>query len=210
MLLIVGLGNPGAKYQGNRHNIGFTMVERFADVFGFSAWRSRFQGEASEGFVDTFDGARVKALLLKPQTFYNDSGLSVREAASFFKLPDDQIIVFHDEIDLAPGRVRVKTGGGHSGNNGIRSVIAHNSNAVRRIRLGIGHPGDKSKVYGHVLSDFAKSEADWVEAMTGACTRALPYLAIGEDDRYQAEVMRLAPAPKIDPRKSQSASPKDA
>ena len=137
-------------------------------------------------------------MLLKPQTFYNESGRAVGEAMRFFKLQADQVVVFHDEIDLAPGRVRMKTGGGHSGNNGIRSIIQHVSNQVRRTRLGVGHPGHKSLVQGHVLSDFAKSDAQWVDAMFDATARALPFLAVGDDDRYQADVMRLAPMPKED------------
>ena len=198
MLLIVGLGNPGDKYAGNRHNAGFMAVDRMAEMHGFGPWRSQFQAKVSDGYVDTGDGGRVKVMLLKPQTFYNESGRAVGEAMRFFKLQADQVIVFHDEIDLAPGRVRMKTGGGHSGNNGIRSVIQHISNQIRRARLGVGHPGHKARVQGHVLSDFPKADAQWSDDMFDACARALPFLAVGDDDRYQAEVMRLAPAPKED------------
>ena len=198
MLLIVGLGNPGDKYQGNRHNVGFMTLDRIADRYGFGPWRERFQALTSEGYVDSGDGGRIKALLVKPQTFYNESGRAVGEAMRFFKLQPDQIVVFHDEIDLAPGRVRVKAGGGHSGNNGIRSILTHVSNQVRRVRLGVGHPGHKDQVQGHVLSDFAKAEQRWRDDMLDACARALPFLMIGDDDRFQADVMRLAPAPKID------------
>lgn len=198
MLLIVGLGNPGDKYAGNRHNAGFMTVHRMADQHGFGPWRAQFQSRVSEGYVDTGDGGRVKVMLLKPQTFYNESGRAVGEAMRFFKLQPDQVVVFHDEIDLAPGRVRMKTGGGHSGNNGVRSIIQHISNQVRRARLGVGHPGHKDRVQAHVLSDFPKTDAEWVEAMFDACARALPFLAVGEDERFQAEVMRLAPAPKAD------------
>ncbi len=198
MLLIVGLGNPGQKYQGNRHNIGFMTLDRIADAYQFGPWRERFAGLTSEGYVATGDGGRVKTMLLKPQTFYNESGRAVGEAMRFHKLQPEQVVVLHDEIDLAPGRMRMKTGGGHSGNNGIRSIIQHVSAQIRRARLGVGHPGHKDRVQGHVLSDFAKADADWVDAMMDACARALPFLAVGDDERFQAEVMRLAPAPKED------------
>lgn len=198
MLLIVGLGNPGQKYEGNRHNIGFMTLDQIVDMYEFGPWRERFSGLASEGYVSTGDGGRVKALLLKPQTFYNESGRSVQAALRFHKMQPDQVVVFHDEIDLAPGRLRMKAGGGHSGNNGIRSIIQHVSNQVRRARLGVGHPGHKDRVQAHVLSDFAKTDADWLNALLDACARALPHLAVGDDDRFQAEVMRLAPMPKAD------------
>lgn len=200
MQILAGQGNPGAKYAGNRHNLGFMVLDRIAQDHGFGPWKSRFQAQASEGTVQTASGP-VKLLLLKPTTFYNESGRSAGEAARFFKLSPEAVTVFHDEIDLAPGRVRVKRGGGHSGNNGIRSMLAHLGPDVRRIRLGVGHPGDKSKVMPYVLADFAKAEKDWLEALLDACSRALPYLIEGNDERYQTEVLRLAPAPKSDPRK---------
>ncbi len=198
MLLLVGLGNPGDQYKGNRHNIGFMAIDAIADMHGFGPWKSKFQGKISEGFLTDANGGRVKTLLLKPTTFYNDSGRSVGEAMNFFKISADQTVIFHDEIDLAPGRVRMKIGGGHSGNNGMRSIMAQASKDVRRTRLGVGHPGDKSRVQGHVLSDFAKSEAKWLDDMLDACARAIHFLAAGDDERFQAEVMRLAPAPKED------------
>lgn len=200
MHILAGQGNPGAKYSGNRHNFGFMVLDRIAADQGFSPWKSRFQSQAAEGTIQTANGP-AKVLLLKPQTFYNESGRAAGEAARFYKLGPDDVTVFHDEIDLAPGRVRVKRGGGHSGNNGIRSMIAHLGPDVRRIRLGVGHPGDKSLVMPYVLSDFAKAEKDWVTALMDACSRALPHLLEGDDDRFQSEVMRLAPAPKRDPRK---------
>lgn len=200
MQILAGQGNPGAKYAGNRHNLGFMVLDRIAADHGFGPWKSRFQSDAAEGTIQTANGP-VKLLLLKPQTFYNESGRAAGEAARFYKLPPEAVTVFHDEIDLAPGRVRVKRGGGHSGNNGIRSMLAHLGPDVRRIRLGVGHPGDKSKVMPYVLADFAKAEKDWVEALMDACSRALPYLIEGNDERYQTEVLRLAPAPKSDPRK---------
>ncbi len=202
MLIFTAQGNPGAKYAGNRHNLGFMTADAIAAGHGFGPWRARFQGQASEGVVETPGGTPVKVLLLKPETFYNDTGRAVSEATRFYKLSPEDVTVFYDEIDLAPGRLRVKRGGGHSGNNGLRSIIAHLSPDVRRVRMGIGHPGDKSAVLGHVLADFTKSERDWVEPLVGACVRALPILVAGEDERFQTEVMRLAPAPKADPRQA--------
>lgn len=206
MLLFVGLGNPGDKYKGNRHNIGFMTLDHIAEFHNFGPWRDKFQGKVSEGYVSTGDGGRIKAMLLKPQTFYNESGRAVGEAVKFFKLSAEQVVVFHDEIDLAPGRVRMKQGGGHSGNNGMRSIMAHISKDVRRVRLGVGHPGHKDKVQGHVLSDFPKADQNWKNDMLDACARALPFLATNDDDRYQAEVMRLAPAPKADQSRRNTAS----
>src|SRR5882672_1199962 len=156
MLLLVGLGNPGAKYAGNRHNVGFMAVDAIARRHGIGPWRRRFQGVAAEGLVGA---ARV--LLLKPETFMNDSGRAVAEAARFFKLEPQGIVVFHDELDLPPGKLRAKTGGGNAGHNGLRSISAHIGNEYRRVRIGIGHPGLKDMVYPYVLSDFAKSEHEW-------------------------------------------------
>ena len=196
MLLLAGLGNPGERYARTRHNVGWVAVEAIARRWGFSPWRAKFNGLACEGAVN---GER--AVLLKPQQFYNESGRSIGEAAKFFKIPPAQVIVFHDEIDLAPGRFRMKTGGGAAGNNGIRSVAAQVGPDFRRARLGTGHPGQKELVHGHVLSDFHKVEMPWVEDLCRACADAAPLLAMGEDEKYQAEVMRLAPAEKADPRK---------
>lgn len=197
MLLIAGLGNPGAKYAGNRHNIGFRAVDAIARRYGFSSWRKKFQGEIAEGEIPLASGVRVRTLLIKPQTYMNNSGAAVSEAARFHKLTPGDVIVFYDEIDLAPGRFRMKTGGGAAGHNGIRSIAA---SAVgpdfRRARMGVGHPGQAELVHGYVLSDFAKADADWVAALVDACVEALPLLAAGDDDKYQAEVMRLAPAEK--------------
>lgn len=199
MLLLVGLGNPGAKYAGNRHNIGFMAMDAIAREHGFGPWKKKFRSEVSEGAI-----AGVRALLMKPQTFYNDSGHAVAEASRFYKIGPNEVIVFYDEIDLAPGRFRMKTGGGAAGNNGVRSIAAWlDDDGFRRARIGTGHPGDASKVHGHVLSDFSKSDAEWVEKLLGAVAQAAPMLARGEDDKYQAEVMRLAPATKADPRKPQ-------
>jgi PTH1 family peptidyl-tRNA hydrolase len=200
MLLIAGLGNPGQDYARNRHNIGFMAVDEIARRWGFSPARSRFRSFASEGAIDTPQGP-VRTLILKPQTFYNESGRAVGEALKFFKLDPADLVVFYDEIDLAPGRFRMKAGGGAAGNNGVRSITAQVGPHFRRARLGTGHPGDKELVHGHVLSDFHKADLKWVEPLIQAVADAAPLLAMGEDEKYQTEVMRLAPAEKADPRK---------
>ena len=200
MLILAGLGNPGAKYAGNRHNIGFMAADAIARRWRFGAERARFQSVTAEGSIDTPDGP-VKALLMKPQTFMNLSGNAIGEAARFFKVKPGNVVVFYDEIDLAPGRFRMKLGGGAAGHNGIRSTISQLGPDFRRARMGVGHPGVKELVHGYVLSDFHKADRPWVDALCDACADALPFLAMGDDDRYQAEVMRLAPAPKADPRK---------
>jgi PTH1 family peptidyl-tRNA hydrolase len=200
MLLIAGLGNPGATYAKNRHNIGFMAVDEIARRWGFSPARAKFGGFASEGAIETPDGP-VKTLILKPQTFYTESGRAVGEALKFFKLDPADLVVFYDEIDLAPGRFRMKAGGGAAGNNGVRSITAQVGPYFRRARLGTGHPGDKDRVMGHVLSDFHKADLKWVEPLIRAVAEAAPLLAAGEDEKYQTEVMRLAPAEKLDPRK---------
>ncbi|HEY0649045.1 aminoacyl-tRNA hydrolase [Phenylobacterium sp.] len=201
MLLIAGLGNPGPTHAKNRHNIGFMAVDEIARRWGFPAARSRFQAQVSEGAIDTPQGP-VRTLILKPQTYYNESGRSVGEALKFFKLdPATDLVVFYDEIDLAPGRFRMKAGGGAAGNNGVRSITSQVGPHFRRARLGTGHPGDKALVHSHVLSDFHKADLAWVTPLLEACADAAPLLAVGEDEKYQAEVMRLAPAEKLDPRK---------
>lgn len=198
MLLLVGLGNPGAKYLGNRHNIGFMALDALAAAHRFGPWRRKFQAELAEGEI-----AGVRCLALKPQTFMNESGRAVGEAAGFYKLPAEAVVVFYDELDLAPARFRMKRGGGAAGHNGIRSIIASPiGEGFRRARMGIGHPGEKSRVLGYVLSDFAKAEQAWVEALCAACASAAPLLVAGEDEKYQAEVLRLAPAPKGPPRQA--------
>ena len=199
MLILAGLGNPGEQYARNRHNFGAMAVDAIAARWNFAPERRRFAGLTREGSIATPDGP-VRALILKPQTFYNDSGKSVGEAMAFYKLKPADVVVFYDEIDLAPGRFRMKTGGGAAGNNGIRSITAHIGADFRRARLGTGHPGHKDRVMGHVLSDFHKVDQAWVKALLEACAEALPLLAAGEDERYQAEVLRLAPAEKLDPK----------
>jgi PTH1 family peptidyl-tRNA hydrolase len=199
MLILAGLGNPGPRYAGNRHNIGAMAVDAIARRWRFDVERKRFQSLACTGEIDTPAGP-VKALILKPQTFYNESGRAVGEAMKFFKLTPADVVVFYDEIDLAPGRFRMKTGGGAAGNNGVRSITAQIGPDFRRARMGTGHPGHKDRVHGHVLSDFHKVDLPWVEALLTACADAAPLLAAGEDEKYQTEVMRLAPAEKMDPR----------
>ena len=183
MLLFVDLGNPGAKYAQNRHNIGFMAVDEIARRQGFSPWRRRFQGETAEG---SLDGERI--ILLRPTTFMNDSGRAVQEAANFFKLGVGEVTVFQDELELPPAKVRVKVGGGIAGHNGLRSISSHIGNDYRRVRLGIGHPGVKELVHGHVLSDFAKSDRPWVEALCEAVADNAALLATGRDSAFQNKV----------------------
>ncbi len=184
MRLLVGLGNPGPKHRDNRHNIGFMAADEIVRRYNLSAPRARFQSDTFEG---TIDGEKV--LLLKPTTFMNESGRAVGEAARFFKLAPEDIIVIHDEIDLAAGKVRVKRGGGHAGHNGLRSIHAHlGSPDYVRVRLGVGHPGDKEKVHGHVLSDFSKQDQKWLEAELDAVAQALPALFAERDSDFMSQV----------------------
>jgi peptidyl-tRNA hydrolase, PTH1 family len=199
MLILAGLGNPGAKYERNRHNIGFMAVDAVAGRWSFGPERSRFQGRVREGDIPTPAGP-VKALVLKPQTFMNDSGRSVGDALAFYKAALSDLVVFHDELDIAPGRFRMKLGGGAAGHNGLRSISARLGPDYRRARLGIGHPGHKDLVLNYVLADFHKVDQAWVKALCEACADAAPLLAAGEDERYQTEVARLAPAEKLDTR----------
>jgi PTH1 family peptidyl-tRNA hydrolase len=190
MLLFVGLGNPGAGYTGHRHNVGFMAVQAIAARHGIGPWRRRFQGVAAEGTIGPH-----RLLLLEPGTYMNESGRAVAEAARFYKIAPHDILVFHDEIDLAPGKVRVKVGGGTAGHNGLRSISAHIGNEYRRVRLGIGHPGDKDLVQHFVLSPFAKSEREWVETLCAAIADNAALLAQGEDASFQNKV-HLAMAAK--------------
>jgi PTH1 family peptidyl-tRNA hydrolase len=183
MRLFVGLGNPGAKFSGHRHNIGFMVVDEIARRHGFAPWRRRFQGETAEG---TLDHERV--ILLRPSTFMNESGRAVQEAANFFKLAAGEITVFQDELELPPAKVRVKVGGGIAGHNGLRSISAHIGNDYRRVRLGIGHPGVKELVHSYVLSDFAKDERPWVEALREAIADNAGLLVADRDSTFQNKV----------------------
>jgi PTH1 family peptidyl-tRNA hydrolase len=183
MRLFVGLGNPGARYAHNRHNIGFMAVDEIARRHGFAPWRRRFQGETSEG---TLEGERV--ILLKPATFMNESGRAVQEAASFFKIVAGDVTVFQDELELPPAKLRVKVGGGIAGHNGLRSISAHIGNDYRRVRLGIGHPGVKELVHAYVLADFAKEDGPWVTALCEAVADHAGLLATGRDPTFQNKV----------------------
>ena len=183
MLLLVGLGNPGARYIGNRHNVGFMAVQAIAKRHGIGPWRRRFQGVACEGPIG---GERL--LLLLPGTYMNESGRAVGEASQFYKLPPETTTVFHDEIELPPGKVRVKVGGGIAGHNGLRSISEHIGNDYRRVRIGVGHPGHKDLVEHYVLSDFAKSEWPWVEALADLLAENVDLLVRGEDASFQNKV----------------------
>lgn len=183
MRLFAGLGNPGGKYAGNRHNIGFMAVDAIHKRHGFAPWRSRFQGVASEGSI-----AGEKVLLLLPGTYMNESGRAISEAMRFFKIELGDVTVFHDELDLPPAKARVKIGGGNAGHNGLRSTTAQCGNDYRRVRLGIGHPGDKALVHNYVLSDFAKAEQPWVEDLCDAVAANADLLAKGDDVGFQNRV----------------------
>jgi PTH1 family peptidyl-tRNA hydrolase len=208
MKLIVGLGNPGGKYARNRHNIGYMAVDRIADDHGFGPWKPRFQGVVAEGRL----GAE-KVMLIKPETFMNLSGQSVGEAMRFYKLEPDQVTVLHDELDLAPGKTRVKHGGGHAGHNGLRSIHGHIGDSYRRVRLGIGHPGRKELVAGYVLHDFARADADWVDDLLRGISDGAPYLAAGEDGKFMNAValhtvpQRPSPTAKTPTREDGPATP---
>ena len=183
MLLLVGLGNPGPRYAGNRHNIGFMALEAIARRHGIGPWRRRFQGVTAEGSIG---GERL--VLLLPGTFMNESGRAVAEAANFYKIDVGHIVVFHDEIDLPPAKVRVKTGGGAAGHNGLRSISSHVGNDYRRVRIGVGHPGTKELVMPYVLGDFAKAERPWVEALCDIMADNAAMLVKGEDSAFQNKV----------------------
>ncbi len=191
MRLIVGLGNPGPQYAGNRHNIGFLAIEDLRRHYGFGPERARFQGEISEGAI----GAE-KCLALRPLTYMNESGRAVRAALDFFKLVPGDVIVIHDEIDLPLGKLRAKKGGGTGGHNGLRSIDAHIGPDYWRLRLGIGHPGERSAVRNFVLADFAKAEAETVDRVLAAATSAFPLLVAGEENRFLTKThLLLNPKP---------------
>jgi PTH1 family peptidyl-tRNA hydrolase len=185
MKLFVGLGNPGSEHARHRHNVGFMAVERIAERHGLGPWRKRFRGLACEGSVG---GNRV--MLLKPQTYMNDSGRSVGEAVRYLEVTEGDIYVFHDELDLVPGKLRLKTGGGNAGHNGLRSISDHLGNEYKRVRIGIGHPGSKDAVIHYVLHDFAKADAVWLGPLLDAIADASARLAAGDDARFLTDVAR--------------------
>jgi len=189
MKLFTGLGNPGAKYAQNRHNIGFMALDRIAEDHGFPPWRAKFQGLVSEGRLGD-----VRIVLLKPQTFMNLSGQSVGEAMRFYKLDSTDVVVFHDEIDLAPSKLRLKSGGGHAGHNGLRSIHQHIGPHYDRVRLGVGHPGHKDRVPGYVLSDFAKADEVWLDDLMRGIGDGAPALAADDGPKFlNAVALRVAP-----------------
>ena len=201
MKLFVGLGNPGGQYALNRHNVGFMAVDAIAATHDFPAWRKRFTGLSAEGKL-----GNESVLLFKPQTFMNESGRAVGEAVRLYKLALGDVVVFHDELDLAPGKVRVKTGGGVAGHNGLKSLTAHIGNDYVRVRIGIGHPGAKDLVTSHVLRDFAKAEHDWLEPLLGAIAAEAPYLAEGANDKFQS---RVAHAMQPEPQETEKPAPRE-
>ncbi|HSD91424.1 MAG TPA: aminoacyl-tRNA hydrolase [Methyloceanibacter sp.] len=201
MKLFVGLGNPGRDYLLNRHNVGFMAVDAIAAAHDFPAWRKRFSGLIAEARLGD-----MPVLLLKPQTFMNESGRSVGEAVRFYKLEPDDVTVFHDELDLPLGKLRVKTSGGAAGHNGLKSITAHIGNNYVRVRIGISHPGDRGKVTKHVLGDFAKAERGTLEALLGAIADAAPSLAEGAPDKFQSRVAhRMQSAAEVEPASRESA-----
>ena len=201
MRLLVGLGNPGREYANNRHNIGFMALDEIVRRHGFAPWKRRFQGHFADGRI----GA-TRVLALKPATYMNESGRAVGEAARFFKLTPDRVIVIYDEIDLTPGKVRVKRGGGAGGHNGIRSIDAHLGKDYWRVRLGVGHPGDKDRVRGHVLKDFAKTDQAWLDKLLDAVCDELPRLIEDDAEGFMSRVAYLTQPPKP-PKPAQPAKP---
>ena len=191
MALLVGLGNPGPRYEANRHNIGFIAVDAICDRHGFGPWRTRHHGLMAEG---TIASHRVRAL--KPLTFMNDSGRSVAAAAHYYRIPNEAIFVLHDEIDLRAGKVRVKRGGGSAGHNGLRSIDAHLGADYWRIRIGVGHPGDRERVHGHVLNDFAKADRGWLDKLLDALATCAPLLIENRDSDFMSKIAMLTAPPK--------------
>jgi PTH1 family peptidyl-tRNA hydrolase len=195
-LLIAGLGNPGAEYARNRHNAGFMAADVLHESYDFAPWRRRFEGAVSEGKI-----AGRKTYLLKPMTYMNDSGDSVAAAMRFFKLPVSALTVIHDEIDLAAGKLKVKTGGGDAGHNGLRSITAALGPDYRRVRIGVGHPGSKARVHGHVLNNFSKADEDWLVPMLSAIAEASPFLAKDDEAGFTTKVaLILKPSEKKEKR----------
>ena len=190
-LLIAGLGNPGVEYARNRHNAGFMAVDVIHASYAFAPWRVRFHGVVSEGAL-----AGRKTYLLKPMTYMNESGFSVAAAVRFYKLPLTSLVVIHDEIDLAGGKLKVKTGGSDAGNNGLRSITAALGPDYRRVRIGVGHPGSKSRVTSHVLNNFTKAEEEWLVPLLSAIAEAAPWLARDDDAGFTTKVALTLKPPK--------------
>jgi PTH1 family peptidyl-tRNA hydrolase len=200
MFLVVGLGNPGQAYEKNRHNIGFMAVDEIVRRHSFSPWRSKFQGQISEG---SLNGEKI--IVLKPETYMNESGRSVQAAMAFYKIAPENVIVFQDEIDLAPGKLRMKRGGGHAGHNGLRSIHAAIGPDYARVRMGVGHPGEKAQVKNHVLKDFAKADAEWLDPMLDGCAEYLADILKGDDPSFMSKV-----AQKITPNRPNAPRPSDS
>lgn len=205
MKLLVGLGNPGQKYERNRHNVGFMAVDRIAEEFSFAPFRNRFKGLVSEGRIGT-----ERVLILKPQTYMNESGQSVGEAARFLKIDEADVIVLYDEIDLAPGKLKAKVGGGNAGHNGLRSISAHLGNDYVRIRIGVGHPGRKDLVANYVLHDFAKADYDWLDPLLEAIASAGEPMVKCDLAKFTAEVARRLGQDEEPAEKPKPAKPKKA
>lgn len=200
MWLLAGLGNPGDKYAKNRHNIGFMVADRLADVYKFPAFKSKFQGDYAQGTI-----GGEKCLILKPMTYMNESGISVSQLAKFYKIDTSQIIVFYDELDLPPGKLRVKKGGGSGGHNGIKSIDSHmSSQDYWRVRMGIGHPGDKDRVSGYVLSDFSKEEQSWLPEWIDAVSNQVHYLVQDRHKDFMTQVARKFKVPASKKEEGQS------
>jgi PTH1 family peptidyl-tRNA hydrolase len=201
MLLLTGLGNPGGKYARHRHNVGFMAVDAIAEANRFGPPRKKFQSEIREGEI-----GGVKAIAIKPQTFMNESGRAVGEALRFYKLTPADVVVFHDELDLAAGKIKVKLGGGNAGHNGLRSIDAHIGNDFRRVRIGIGHPGDKTRVTGHVLGDFAKADEEWLAPLLAAMAKSATHLVDG-DARFATAVAQILQPPRKTEKREPAAPP---
>ena len=202
MKLFVGLGNPGSEYAGNRHNIGFMALDRIAADHGFGPWKKAHHGLVSDGRL-----GEEKVVLLKPDTFMNNSGQAVQSAVSFLKLPMADVVVFHDELDLAPGKLRTKLAGGHAGHNGLRSIHAHLGDAYARVRLGIGHPGHKDAVSGYVLHDFTKADRDWLDPLLQGISDGAVELARGEEAKFLNLVALRVNPPRKTPRQAPKVAP---
>ncbi len=200
MLLLVGLGNPGRRYAGNRHNVGFMAADEIHRRHGFSPWRARFEAEISEGLL-----GGEKSLILKPATYMNESGRAVGQAMRFYKLAPGDVVVVYDELDLPPGKLRLKTGGGTAGHKGLHSIAAHIGEGFRRVRIGIGHPGARELVNGYVLHDFAKDDREWLEPLLGTVAEHAPLLAKGEDANFMNRVhLALSAGKETDTRREEA------